>query len=169
MGIFRRENLFCILCKKSITHKQKPKREWNLEGFLCGDCYVDKMKEQYNIKNEIIGDSKEIQTNKVVKSSPKSIKIRYYLTIFIIIGSSLMTINGLIAVDIISVTIGVIFLIINLIQFPKSKKEFDGLSKNEDTDLPKNKDTPMTMLKERYAKGEITKEEFNKIKEDLKD
>lgn len=37
---------------------------------------------------------------------------------------------------------------------------------NEPITEPKS---PMTMLKERYAKGEITKEEFDKIKEDLKD
>ena len=25
----------------------KPKKEWNLEGKLCGDCHVDKTKEYY--------------------------------------------------------------------------------------------------------------------------
>lgn len=44
----------------------------------------------------------------------------------------------------------------------------DSLSKNEDTKLPKNEDAPLSVLKMRLAKGEITKEEFDKIKDDLK-
>ena len=28
----------------------KPKKEWNLEGKLCGDCHVDKTKEYYEGK-----------------------------------------------------------------------------------------------------------------------
>ncbi|MSP65099.1 MAG: DNA-3-methyladenine glycosylase I [Bacteroidetes bacterium] len=44
--------------------------------------------------------------------------------------------------------------------FLKTKKEFEGISKTNDE--------PLSALKIRLAKGEITKEEFDKIKEDLK-
>ena len=36
------------------------------------------------------------------------------------------------------------------------------------TEIPKTEDEPSSVLKMRLAKGEITKEEFDKIKEDLK-
>jgi uncharacterized membrane protein len=56
---------------------------------------------------------------------------------------------------------GIITLIVVLITFPINKKKFDGLSKIDDESL--------TVLKMRFAKGEITKEEFDSMKESLKD
>ncbi len=47
MGLFSRKPTFCAICKKQLTHKHKPKREWNISGSLCGDCHVDKQKEYY--------------------------------------------------------------------------------------------------------------------------
>ncbi len=47
MGLFSRKPSFCAICKKEISHKHKPKREWNIKGSLCGDCHVDKTKEFY--------------------------------------------------------------------------------------------------------------------------
>ena len=43
-------DLFCIICGKIASHMHKPKKEWNLEGKLCGDCHVDKTKEYYEGK-----------------------------------------------------------------------------------------------------------------------
>ena len=47
MGLLNRKPTYCAICKKEITHKHKPKREWNVNGSLCGDCHVDKTKEFY--------------------------------------------------------------------------------------------------------------------------
>jgi putative membrane protein len=41
---------------------------------------------------------------------------------------------------------------------------FSKLSINSDSS---NRQTPISILKERYAKGEITKEQFERIKKDL--
>ena len=46
--IFKSKPEFCTVCKKQITHKHKAKKEWNVKSPLCGDCYVDKMKESYD-------------------------------------------------------------------------------------------------------------------------
>jgi len=47
MGLFSKKSTYCAICKKEVTHKNKPKREWNVKGILCGDCHVDKTKEFY--------------------------------------------------------------------------------------------------------------------------
>ncbi|MSV33810.1 MAG: SHOCT domain-containing protein [Nitrosarchaeum sp.] len=78
----------------------------------------------------------------------------------IIIGGSFTLIASLTVENPIGIILSLPTLIISLIQLPKRKKQFDGLSKTDDE--------PLTVLKMRLAKGEITKEEFDKIKEDLK-
>jgi hypothetical protein len=51
VGLFSKEKAFCTVCKKSISHKHKPKSGWNVAGHLCANCYVDLMKEHYK-KND---------------------------------------------------------------------------------------------------------------------
>ncbi|MEK0339217.1 MAG: hypothetical protein QQN46_03195, partial [Nitrosopumilus sp.] len=50
MGLFSKKPSFCAVCNKELTHKHKPKKEWNIEGRLCGDCHFDKSKEYYEGK-----------------------------------------------------------------------------------------------------------------------
>jgi len=47
MGLFGGKPAYCVICNKELKHKSKPKREWNIKGSLCGECYVDKAKEFY--------------------------------------------------------------------------------------------------------------------------
>jgi hypothetical protein len=37
--------LYCTNCNKELNHKYKPLREWNINGFLCSDCNIEKTKE----------------------------------------------------------------------------------------------------------------------------
>jgi len=30
-----------------MQHKHRPRQEWGIDGFLCGDCHIDKMREYY--------------------------------------------------------------------------------------------------------------------------
>ena len=48
MGLFGRKRAICTICNKEITHKHKAKREWYVKSPLCGDCYLDKMKQSYD-------------------------------------------------------------------------------------------------------------------------
>lgn len=50
MGIFSRKPAFCAVCNKQLTHKHKPKKEWNIKGSLCGDCHLNKMQDFYEGK-----------------------------------------------------------------------------------------------------------------------
>jgi hypothetical protein len=47
-GLFSKKEAFCTVCEKRISHKHKPKSGWNVEGPLCGNCYVDLMKKNFN-------------------------------------------------------------------------------------------------------------------------
>ncbi len=47
MGLFSKKPVICNICKKEVAHKHKPKSEWQIEGPLCGDCYVIQMKKFY--------------------------------------------------------------------------------------------------------------------------
>jgi hypothetical protein len=44
----------CTICKKEISRTSKPKKEWDVEGPLCANCYVDLMKKPIKKKNEDI-------------------------------------------------------------------------------------------------------------------
>ncbi|MGQ0638840.1 MAG: hypothetical protein ACT4N1_05765 [Nitrososphaerota archaeon] len=48
MGLLSRKPSFCAVCKKSISHKHRPKGEWNVEGPLCSDCYINAMQKYYD-------------------------------------------------------------------------------------------------------------------------
>ena len=47
MGLFSKKPSFCSVCNKVLTHKHKPKKEWDIKGALCGDCHFDKSKDFY--------------------------------------------------------------------------------------------------------------------------
>ena len=34
MGLFSKKPSYCTVCNKELTHKHKPKREWNVKGPL---------------------------------------------------------------------------------------------------------------------------------------
>ena len=42
----------CSVCKKEVPHTHKPKKSWNVEGPLCGNCYVDLMKKNFEHDNK---------------------------------------------------------------------------------------------------------------------
>lgn len=54
--------------------------------------------------------------------------------------------------------IGIIILIIFLVR---------GLSSSKSQGPPPSKEEPLEILKKRYAKGEITKEQFHQMKKDI--
>lgn len=41
----KREPVMCAVCGRELKHKYKPKDEWKIEGYLCSDCHIEKMKE----------------------------------------------------------------------------------------------------------------------------
>ena len=47
MKFFNRDPTFCAICQKELKRKNKPKKEWNIEGYLCSDCHMDKTRQYY--------------------------------------------------------------------------------------------------------------------------
>ena len=47
MKLWGKKLIICSICKKETPHKNKPKSEWQIEGPLCANCYVDQMKKFY--------------------------------------------------------------------------------------------------------------------------
>ena len=41
----KKATLHCANCNKELRHKYKPPEEWNISGFLCTDCHIEKTKE----------------------------------------------------------------------------------------------------------------------------
>jgi len=60
MRLFNKKPSFCTICNKELTHKHKPKKEWNIKGLLCGDCHFDKSKEYYEGKIILKMNEKEV-------------------------------------------------------------------------------------------------------------
>ena len=81
LGLFSRKPTYCAVCNKQITHKHKPKREWNVKGPLCADCHVDKTKEFYEAKvrqpcivcgtTKKISDFSSVSENYVIIDDPR--------------------------------------------------------------------------------------------------
>jgi len=70
-----------------------------------------------------------------------------------------------------SLIIGIPLIVVGLLFFRKHESDKKKSDKNIQNDIGKDEEsssTPLNILKERYAKGEITKDEFDKMKEDLK-
>lgn len=43
--LFRKRYEPCAVCGREMKHKHKPMDHWGINGYLCGDCHIDKMKE----------------------------------------------------------------------------------------------------------------------------
>jgi hypothetical protein len=67
----KKKSVFCNICNRELNHKYKPAKEWNIGGFLCADCHIEKTKEfiakqqQYEeIPDSCIICKKELKTEK---------------------------------------------------------------------------------------------------------
>lgn len=43
--LFGKKVIQCASCGKELKHKYKPHPDWGIQGFLCGDCHIEKTKE----------------------------------------------------------------------------------------------------------------------------
>lgn len=52
MIFHKKQQECCAVCGKGMRHKHRPMDEWRIDGYLCGDCHLDKMKEFYDEDNK---------------------------------------------------------------------------------------------------------------------
>ena len=52
LGLFDKKLGICTVCNKETKRKHKPKKEWNLKGWLCEPCFNDKEKYHDELKNQ---------------------------------------------------------------------------------------------------------------------
>lgn len=41
----KKATLRCAICNKELKYKYKAQEDWNIHGFLCADCHIEKTKE----------------------------------------------------------------------------------------------------------------------------
>ncbi len=45
-NIFRKDAAHCTVCNRELPrHRYRPAKEWNIQGWLCADCHLDKTKD----------------------------------------------------------------------------------------------------------------------------
>lgn len=65
MPIFKKKSVVnCALCGKELRHKYKPAEDWNISGFLCSNCHIDKTKEFSLLEQEAKKREKEEKIRK---------------------------------------------------------------------------------------------------------
>lgn len=42
-----KNDLKCVLCGNKLTFKYKSMNDWNIPGYMCGNCYDKKLMEFY--------------------------------------------------------------------------------------------------------------------------
>ncbi|MFQ5920974.1 MAG: hypothetical protein ACE5JV_03045 [Nitrososphaerales archaeon] len=43
----KKEGGRCAVCGRELQHRHRPMQEWGIDGFLCGDCHLDLMRDYY--------------------------------------------------------------------------------------------------------------------------
>jgi hypothetical protein len=73
LGLFQKKKIIlCSICNKETKFKYKPSKEWNIEGFLCADCHMEKTREfisrqQQQIPEMCIICKKQLETEEEKK------------------------------------------------------------------------------------------------------
>ncbi|MDQ3872202.1 MAG: hypothetical protein M3258_01145 [Thermoproteota archaeon] len=77
MHIFgKRQVVHCAVCGVELgRHKYKPSEEWGIEGFLCGNCHIEKTKE-FILKEKETPDICSICNKELVDNEGKEQKYK---------------------------------------------------------------------------------------------
>lgn len=142
------DDRLCTNCKRMFDEELNPEQ-------------LNPEQRPFSRNPELASEQEETPTNIKVKAkeSSGSIKFAYYGGLFSIIIGPVAILWGIMTESYWVLLIGSIGFMLGLVQYSSRKKKLDSLSKTENE--------PLSILKMRLAKGEITKEEFDKIRDDL--